>query len=91
MESGIDFALLYVSCEYKSMARFGETVEIHMSVAHIDRLRMTITYKVLDSASGKLRAAGESRHCYYHNKKKRPVSLEKELPELYRMIYECKL
>ncbi len=84
--AGIDFAVLGVSCEYKTMARFGDTVRIHMSVSHIDGTRMTITYRVEDAVTDEVRVTGESRHCYYHNEKKRPVSLKKALPELYALL-----
>jgi len=86
VEAEIDFVVMGVSCEYKSMTRFGETVEIHLRIAHIDAVRMTLQYRVLDSTTGVLRATGESKHCYYHSRRKRLVALPKELPELYEMF-----
>ena len=83
---GIDFAVLGVSCEYKSMARFGETVNITMRVTSLTASRMTIAYRVTDSVTGELRVTGESSHCYFHNAKKRPVSLKKELPQVYALF-----
>jgi len=83
VDSHIDFAVLSVSCEYKSMVRFGDSVDIFMDITSLEPFRMTITYKVSDAGTGEIRAVGESRHCYYHSVKKRPVSLKKELPELY--------
>ena len=86
VESRIDFAVLAVTCEYKSMARFGDTVKITMRIAKLEPFRMTIAYQVADSKTGEIRAIGESKHCYYHSQKKRPVSLKKELPELYEIL-----
>jgi len=85
-EAGIDFAVLSVSCAYKSMVRFGDTVKIFMSVAALDALRLTVAYRVVDGETGRLRATGESKHCFYSAIKKRPVSLKKELPVLYELI-----
>jgi acyl-CoA thioester hydrolase len=85
----IDFAVLGVSCEYKSMARFGESVEIYVSVTHLEPFKMSLEYRVVDAESGELRTTGESRHCYYHSEKKRPVSLKRELPELYEIFAGC--
>ena len=82
----IDFAVLAVSCEYKSMVRFGDIVNIYTNIATLETFRMTIAYRVTDSITGDLRAIGESKHCYYHGQKKRPVSLKKELPELYEIF-----
>jgi acyl-CoA thioester hydrolase len=84
--AGVDFAVLSVSCAYKSMVRFGESVHIAMEIVRLDRLRMTIAYRVTDALSGELRCTGESTHCYYHGQKRRPVSLQKELPELFALL-----
>jgi len=83
---GIDFAVLGVSCDYKSMTRFGDTVSITLRVTKMEALRMTLTYRIVDGETGILRAVGTSKHCYYHNFKKRPVALRKELPELYEIL-----
>ena len=86
VEAGIDFAVLGVSCEYKSMIRFGDTVKIYLQITKMEALRMTLTYRIVDGETGLLRAVGASKHCYYHNLKKRPVALQKELPELYEIL-----
>ena len=81
--AGIDFAVLGVACEYRSMVRFGETVCIETAVTRLTPSRMTVSYAVRDKISGELRCHGETRHCYYDNQAGRPVSLKKVLPELY--------
>lgn len=86
VDCGVDFALLALSCEYKSMVRFGDTVNILMSITALTPTQMTIRYEVTDAVSGKLRTTGETRHCYYDSAKKRPVSLKKVLPELYELF-----
>lgn len=88
VENGIDFALLGIGCEYKSMVRFGETVSIETFIIELGSSRMTIAYKVTDAESNELRVEGFSRHCYYDNNKKRPVSLKKAIPELYGLFSE---
>ena len=85
--AGIDFAVLAVACEYKSMVRFGDTVKISIEVPDFTAMKMTLKYKVVDIKSSEIRATGESRHCYYHSQRKRPVSLKKELPELFELFY----
>jgi len=84
--AGIDIILTGLSCEFKSLACFGETVIIHMSFSSFNAVRMTIEYRIIDAETGDLRMTGETRHCYYHRQKKRPVSLKKELPELYEIF-----
>lgn len=84
--TGIDFAVLSVTCDYISMVRFGNIVKIHMTISALTASKLTIKYKVIDAEDGQIRATGESRHCCYHNRRQRPVSLKKELPELYGLF-----
>ena len=86
VRAGIDFALLGVACEYKSMVRFDDTVQIRVAITALTQTRMTIRYQITDAKSGEQRALGESRHCYFDANKKRPVSLKKALPELYDLF-----
>lgn len=86
VNEGIDFALLGLSCEYKSMVRFGDTVNIKVSIRSITVTKMTVYYEITDAATGKLRTTGESSHCYFDSVRKRPVSLKKVLPELYDLF-----
>lgn len=86
VSTGIDFALLSISCEYKSMVHFGDTINIQVSISALTASKMTVQYKMTDSVTGKLRTVGESTHCYFDANKKRPVSLKKVLPELYDLF-----
>ena len=83
---GIDFAVLSAACEYKSMVHFGETVKIYMEISDFTPMRMTVKYKVVDIKTDEIRATGETKHCFYHNQRKHPVSMKKELPELYELF-----
>ncbi len=86
VSTGIDFALLSISCEYKSMVRFGDTVNIQVSISSLSASKMTVQYRITDAATDKLCNVGESTHCYFDASKKRPVSLKKALPELYDLF-----
>lgn len=84
--AGIDFAVLEVNCQYKSMVRFEELVKINVFITSLSQTRMSIAYEVADSVTGTLRAKGETGHCFYNRRTKRPVSLKRELPELYKVL-----
>lgn len=86
VKEGIDFALLGISCAYKSMVRFGDSVNIEVSITALTEAKMTVHYQITDAVTGKLRTTGESIHCYFDSNKKRPVSLKKVLPELYDLF-----
>jgi acyl-CoA thioester hydrolase len=87
---GIDIAVTGVSCEYRSMARFGEMVEIHLRLAALSHARMTVRYEVSDAASGTVRVTGETRHGFVSRETARPIALKKAVPELYA-LFERKL
>jgi len=79
----VHFAVIGVQCDYKSMARFGETVRIATEIPSFSATRMTISYKIADENGGTLRVAGETRHCFYNTTLRTPVSLKKALPDLF--------
>lgn len=76
---GIVSPVLKVSCDYKSMARFGETVRIMVSVKGYTGAKLFLSYQIEDAASGMLRCAGESSHGFLSDG--RPVSLRRAAPD----------
>ena len=87
VEAGIDFAVYSVSCAYRSMTRFGETVAISMSVNKLQAAKLELGYRMTDAATGQLRAEGTSVHFFYDRTKGKPVALKKALPEVYGILY----
>ena len=86
VEAGIDFAVYSVSCAYKSMTRYGETVAITVKVNKLQLTKLGLGYRMVDSVTGQLRAEGTSVHFFYDRAKGRPVSLKKALPEVYTLL-----
>ena len=86
VEAGIDFAVTDVSCQYRSMTRFGETIAIHMAVESLSPAKMQLSYKMVNADTGELRAEGTSGHFFYDRAKARPVALKKALPEVYTLL-----
>ncbi len=86
-ETGIYSPVLAVSCEYKSMCRFGESVFILPLVERFLGAKLILTYRVLDKETRVLRAVGESRHCFLDDKGV-PVVLSKKNPEIYAILSE---
>lgn len=86
VEAGIDFAVYSVSCAYKSMTRYGETVAITVKVNKLHLTKLELGYRMVDSVTGQLRAEGTSVHFFYDRAKGRPVSLKKALPEVYTLL-----
>lgn len=86
-KQGIISPVLSVHCDYKSMARFGETVQVLVQMKEYNGIRMTLEYTVLDKETGAIRCVGESRHCFLTRDGK-PVSLKRNYIEMDRAFRE---
>ena len=73
--------VLSVSCEYKSMVRFGETVVVNAKVARYNGIKLEVVYEMTDKETGELRAAAQSTHCFLTLSGK-PLSLKRSYPEI---------
>ena len=86
-KQGIISPVLSVHCDYKSMARFGETVQVLVQMKEYNGIRMTLEYTVFDKETGAIRCVGESRHCFLTRDGK-PVSLKRNYIEMDRAFRE---
>lgn len=82
---GLISPVLGVSCEYKAMVRFGDTVVVIPKVENYNGIRMEFSYEVLDKETGELRTTGTSKHCFI-NKEGRPISLKRSFPEVDEIL-----
>ncbi|MDF2540417.1 MAG: yneP [Herbinix sp.] len=94
-ELGIMIPVLGAACEYKASVRFNEQVEIQTRIVEFNGIKMTILYRVIDHKTGKVRATGETKHCFV-TKEFKPLSLKKSYKEIYetfayRMEQECEV
>ena len=88
-ESGIISPVLEVSCQYKSMVRFGDTVLIEPEIDKYNGVTLELSYRITDKESGELRMLGNSKHCFLDSNGK-IVSLKKSYPE-YDRAFRAKL
>ena len=84
---GFSSPVLEVSCKYKTMARFGDTVLIHADISDYNGVRLSLHYEVRDTQTNDLRCVGESRHCFM-GRDGRPVSLRRSWPALDKALSE---
>ena len=87
-DCGIISPVLSMHCEYKSMTRFGETVEIRCILKEYNGIKMTVEYSITDKETRELRCVGESRHCFL-SREGRPVSLKKQYLEMDKVFRDC--
>ena len=82
---GIISPVLRAEADYRSMTRFGETVEIETVVESYTGVRISFLYTVRNKADGALRCTGRTEHCFL-NSAGRPVALRKACPEYEERI-----
>lgn len=73
--------VISVSCEYKSMVRFGQTVVIDAKVVSYNGVKLKVVYEMTDKETGELRAVAQSSHCFLSMSGK-PLSLKRVYPEI---------
>ncbi|MBO5207723.1 MAG: acyl-CoA thioesterase [Lachnospiraceae bacterium] len=75
-EDGVVSPVLEVSCQYKSMVHFGDTVLITPKIENYNGIKLELSYEITDKVSGEIRTIGSSKHCFL-DRDGRPVSLKK--------------
>lgn len=86
--AGIVSPVLRAQAEYKTMARFGETVLIEVSLKEYTGTRVAFSYLVRDKAEGTLRCQGETAHCFL-GPQGRPVALQKAYPAYDKAVRQA--
>ena|SRR5699024_3831864 len=84
-EEGVIVPVLSVDCQYKTMSKFGETVEIDISISSFTGVRIIFSYEVRDAETKEVRATGESSHAFL-NADYRPISVKRNHPDIYALI-----
>lgn len=84
-EMGIIIPVLSASCQYKTMVRYNDVVDIHTEITRFSGVKMTVIYRVTDHESGELRCTGETSHGFL-DRDYRPVRMKRDYPELYEML-----
>lgn len=82
---GVVSPVLRVEADYKTMARYGETVLIETTLERYTGSRAAFSYAVRDKATGALRCAGRSEHCFL-GPEGRPAALKKLLPDFHERM-----
>ena len=84
-EKGYISPVISVSCEYKTMCRFGETVCVVVKLKSFSGVRFSFSYEVRDVKTNELRVVGESGHCFIDDTGK-VFSLKKVNPEYFEIF-----
>ena len=63
-KDGLISPVLSVSCEYKTMTYFGDTVIIDTEIIKYNGIKLELSYTVRDKETGEIRCTGKSSHCF---------------------------
>jgi acyl-CoA thioester hydrolase len=81
-EEGFDFTVLEVAVQYRQPIRFDEVVDVHLTLARVDRASFQMAY--LLTVESQIRAAGVTAHGCITTSDGRPTRLPAWLRELHR-------
>jgi acyl-CoA thioester hydrolase len=85
-EEGFLLPVLEVNCLYKQPARYDDLIEIRVFPTSLSGVRVSFAYQC-KREDGAVIVEGETKHAWL-NKAWRPVSIERELPDLYLKLKE---
>ncbi len=83
---GIVSPVTAVECKYKRSTTFPDKVTIAVSVSEFKGVRLKLKY-VMTKEDGTLVCEASSEHCFL-GRDSRPMRLDKQFPELYRLLSE---
>lgn len=84
-QKGIIIPVVDVSCKYRNMTRFGETVLIEPTITKFNGVVLEFSYRVTDKATGELKATGISSHCFINSAYK-VIALKKTHKDIYDQL-----
>lgn len=86
--AGIIIPVVDISCKYKKMTRFGETVEIVTKITKFNGVIMECEYEVYGQENQEVKVTGTSSHCFL-NKDYKVISLKRKYPDIYEKLLKA--
>lgn len=85
-EKGVMTPLTELNCKYYLPAYYEDELTVETWVSKITAARIVFEYSVKRDNDGKLLALGSTHHGFVSSKIFRPVSMKKEMPEIFEAI-----
>jgi acyl-CoA thioester hydrolase len=76
---GVGFILARAECDFRSQARYGDVLEIRLSLGAIGRTSFTYEYEIVDAATGGLAASARTVQVLYDYDAGRPVPIDEAM------------
>lgn len=82
---GVQIPVLAVTCNYRNMTRFNDTVLVGVKLEKYNGIKMHITYELKNEKTGEITNTGSSDHCFL-DMKGNVVSLKKSFPKMHEIF-----
>ena len=81
-EMGIIIPVLSVEAKYKFSVKYGQTVDIYLTLEEFNGVKTKFSYEIYDSDKDILYTTGSSTHCFLDENMK-PINLKKKFIDVY--------
>lgn len=82
---GVMLPLYEVTCRFKHPAKYEDKITVVTSLKLLTRVRLVLSYQILNADTGILLATGETLHAFTDTDL-RPINAEKAAPDIYTYL-----
>ena len=82
---GISSPVIGIECRYKRPTTFGDELQIRVEIAEYKRVKLSVSYTMVNTKTQELVFEGMSHHCFT-NAEGRPIALSKQCPEYDELL-----
>ena len=82
---GVLIPLYEMHCQYKSPARYEDSIIVTTCLKELSRVRVSFSYQAFHAETKELLATGETKHAWT-DKSLRPLNAERSIPEVYSLL-----
>ena len=84
-KDGVISPVIGIECEYKRPTTFADELIIHVEIEEYKKLKLTVSYRMINARTGELVFTGKSFHCFISSQG-RPVALAAQHPDYDRAL-----
>ena len=84
-KDGIFSPVIGVECDYKRPTTFGDKIRIKVAIVEYGRVKLTVSYKMINTKTEEIVCAGKSHHCFV-NTEGRPIALARQNTEYDELL-----
>jgi acyl-CoA thioester hydrolase len=82
---GIMLPLYEITCRFIRPARYEDEIAVMTSLKEFSRVRLILSYEVINVKTSELLAAGETLHAFT-DKTLKPLNAERAIPDIYALM-----